>query len=281
MRGRAVCKICASMAQERFRATVLGRHHVAYYCCESCGFMQTEEPYWLPEAYSNSITASDTGSLLRSLFLAELASVILYCFYDRDAKYLDFAGGYGLFARRMRDIGFDFYWRDAYSPNLVARGFEYAEELGRIELITSFESFEHFSEPIAEIERMLAISRNIIFTTELLPDPIPTPEQWYYYGLHHGQHISFYSERTMRYIADKYNLRYCSSNSLHFLSDKPLAPTTLSFLTSLRRFGLFLYVKRRMTSRTVLDSVELTNRAMDTHRQSAEDPEVRVDKSHS
>jgi hypothetical protein len=261
MQSVIACKICASMSREQFNATVLGKYHVRYYFCDNCGFLQTEEPRWLSESYRDSITASDTGALLRSLSFAEIASVILYFFFNRNSRYLDFAGGYGLFSRRMRDIGFDFYWHDRYSPNLLAKGFEYTEALGKVELITSFESFEHFSDPTAEIERILSISRNILFTTELLPHPVPRPDEWYYYGLHHGQHVSFYSHRTLRYIANKYSLHLYSAQPLHILTEKVLQPAVLTLLLGLRRFGLFFYVKQRMTGRTVRDSIELAGRS--------------------
>ncbi|MGD1074632.1 MAG: class I SAM-dependent methyltransferase [Thermodesulfovibrionales bacterium] len=233
------------------------KYDVSYFYCDMCGFLQTEEPFWLPESYHESITLPDTGGLLRSLALAEIISVLIYFIFDRSARYLDYAGGHGLFTRRMRDIGFDFFWRDRYSPNLLASGFEYTEDLGSIELITSFESFEHFSDPIKEIETMLALSRNIIFTTDLLPSPVPQPEDWYYYGLPHGQHISFYSLRTLQYIADRYRLKLYSVYPLHILTPKNLSSASLKLLLRLRGLGLFLYVKRKMRSRTVDDSIVL------------------------
>jgi len=120
----------------------------------------------------------------------------------------------------MRDIGFDFYWNDKYTQNIFARGFE-GGLLDNYEAITTFESFEHFVEPIKEIENMLLISKNIIFTTELLPSPVvPYPDKWWYYGLEHGQHISFYSEKTLNYIAKKYNLFLYKVGSIHLLHKK-------------------------------------------------------------
>lgn len=258
MNTRPLCRICTSSPREIFRARILRKYDVDYYYCDTCGFLQTQEPFWLHEAYHEPITLPDTGGLLRSLTLAEITSVLIYTLFERNARYLDYAGGYGLFTRRMRDIGFDFYWRDRYSPNLLARGFEYSEDLGKVELITSFESFEHFSEPITEIEAMLALSRNIIFTTELLPIPVPRPEEWYYYGLKHGQHISFYSLRTLQYIADRYGLRLYSVHPIHILTPKTISSAFLKVLLGLRRFGLFLYIKRNTQSRTVGDSIALT-----------------------
>jgi hypothetical protein len=252
-----LCRICGTRTPELFKALLMTKYEVSYYYCDTCGFLQTEEPFWLTEAYHESMTLSDTGGLLRSLSLAEVVSVIIYFMFDRHARYLDFAGGYGLFTRRMRDIGFNFFWQDRYSPNLFARGFEYSEDTGDIELVTSFESFEHFSEPVKEIETMLAMSKNIIFTTELLPSPVPRPDEWHYYGLHHGQHISFYSLRTLQFIADRYGLKLYSECPIHILTPKRISPAALRLLLKLRPYCLFLYVKRNMKGRAVRDSIAL------------------------
>jgi hypothetical protein len=252
------CRICSALSKEVFKAKILGKYNVAYYFCNKCEFLQTERPYWLEEAYQISINASDTGSLLRSLVHAELVSVIIYFLFDKQSKCLDFAGGYGVFTRRMRDIGFDFYWQDRYTQNLFARGFEYTDNIGDIEVLTSFESFEHFENPIREVETMLSFSKSIIFTTELLPYPVPQPDEWHYYGLNHGQHISFYSLKTLQFIADKYGLNLYAAHPMYILTSKNINSIQLKLLLKLRRFGLFIYVKKKMKSRTVSDSIELT-----------------------
>lgn len=252
------CNICNSQTSKINRTRIMNKYEIDYYYCNHCGFLQTEKPYWLNEAYGTSITSSDAGGLLRSLVLAETCSVIIYFLFNKNGQFIDYAGGFGIFTRRMRDIGFDFYWQDKYSANLLARGFEYSDKLGRIEAVTSFESFEHFPDPLKEIETMLSFSRNIIFTTDILPSPVPKPEEWYYYGLHHGQHISFFTQRTLEYIADKYNLHYYNTGSIHFLTEKKLELFLVKLLLKLRRFGLFLFVKMNMTSRTVADSIKFS-----------------------
>lgn len=248
------CKICAGLSTFAFSAKILKKYDVDYFLCSECGFLQTEEPYWLNESYCKSINISDTGILGRALYLSEIASIILYCFYDTSGKFLDHAGGYGLFTRRMRDIGFDFFWDDKYSENLMARGFEKREVHSRFELVTSFESFEHFPNPITEIETLLKLSDSILFTTDLLPDPVPEPPDWYYYGLEHGQHISFFSVKTFRYIADKYGLNFYTIGNIHLLTKKKLDAGFLGFTLRLRRFGLFRYVSLRRKSLMVQDS---------------------------
>ena len=235
------------------KATILNRYTVAYFWCRNCGFLQTEEPYWLEEAYQESINKSDTGILSRNLYLSKFVSVVLYFYFDRGGKFLDFAGGYGILTRLMRDIGFDFYWSDPYTNNLFAKGFEYTEDLSNIELITSFESFEHFVDPIEEIENMLKISKNIFFTTQLLPNPIPKLNKWWYYGLEHGQHISFYSLKTLNFIAGQYSLNLCSYGVNHLFTKQKMGQNIFRILSKANRFGLSTFVKKRMRSKTFDD----------------------------
>jgi len=164
-----------------------------------------------------------------------------------------------VFVRLMRDIGFDFYWYDKYTQNLFARGFEYNETMkNEIEAITCFEAFEHFANPIEEIENMLSISKNIIFTTELLPNPIPKPQEWWYYGLEHGQHISFYSKKTFHFIANKYGLSYSNLGSLNILSQKKISNLKLKAL-KLTKFGLHKLLQKLIKSKTWEDHLKMRN----------------------
>ena len=165
------CKICQNHTQKIFSATILNKYVISYFYCSHCIFLQTEEPYWIKEAYSQSINISDTGYMQRNINLSRKVTVLLFLFFNKNMKYLDYAGGYGVFVRLMRDIGFDFYWDDKYIQNLFAQGFEYNQS-DKIEAVTTFESFEHFVNPLEEIEKILAISSNIIFSTEFLPNPI-------------------------------------------------------------------------------------------------------------
>jgi len=248
------CKICNSETQNIFAAKILNKYNIKYYHCYNCGFLQTEEPYWLGEAYQESINIQDTGLLSRNLHLSKQITVILFFLFNKKAKYLDFAGGYGVLTRFMRDIGFDFYWSDKYSKNLFARGFEYNENIKNIELITSFESLEHFVNPLEEIEKMLKTSKNILASTVLLPNPLPNPNEWWYYGLGHGQHISFYSIKTLKFIAQKYGLNlYSNGINLHLLTIKKINRVYFRYLLRLNRFGLFLLCKKSMKSKTFND----------------------------
>lgn len=249
------CKICNQATKQIFKAKILNKYEINYFYCEHCGFLQTEEPYWLDEAYSESINVSDTEYMQRNLMLSEKLTILLALFFDKKAKFLDYAGGYGVFVRMMRDIGFDFYWDDKYTTNLFARGFEY-NNLDKYEAVTTFESFEHFVNPMFEIENLLKVSKNIIFSTELLPNNIPKPEDWWYYGLDHGQHISFYSIRTLEFIAKKYNLNYINLSSLHLLTDKKFSNFQLKIL-KFTKFGLHKILQKLIKTKTWNDNLRI------------------------
>ena len=249
------CKICNHKIKNIFTAKILNKYDVKYYYCDHCGFLQTEEPYWLKEAYSNSISITDTGIMSRNIGSSKITAVVLYFLFKKFGKFLDYGGGYGIFTRLMRDIGFDFYWHDPHSTNLLARGFEIISKNCKYELVTAFEVFEHFAEPIKEIESMLQFSGSILFLTELSPSTLPKPGEWWYYALESGQHISFYSYRTLKYIAQKYNMNLCSnSKNYHlFTKNRKINNKLFSLLLKFRRFGLFFYVKKMMKSLTVDD----------------------------
>jgi hypothetical protein len=215
--------------------------------------VQTEDPYWLSEAYNDSINMSDTGLVMRNVFLSKSASTLIYFLFNRRGKFLDFAGGYGLFTRLMRDIGFDFYTTDPFTPNLFAKGFSYTDQKP-IELITTFESFEHFADPIAEIEKMLAIADNIFFSTQLVPNPLPKPGEWEYYGLDHGQHIALYTPQTLEFIAHKYGLNVYSVKGYHLFTKKRISNLMFKLLVAGGRIGLASIVKKLMKTKTFEDN---------------------------
>jgi hypothetical protein len=253
------CKICRAETKEIFKAKILNKYNTKYYYCGECGFLQIGEPFWLEEAYSRSIVSSDTGLLNRNISMTRKTGLLIYFLFNKNAKFLDFAGGYGVFTRLMRDIGFDFYWFDKYSNNIFARGFEY-DKTSNIELITSFESFEHFINPIERIKEMLMISRNIFFSTLLMPLPIPSPGQWWYYDLNNGQHISFYSLRTLRCIADMFNLKlYTNGFNLHLLTEKKISNSLFKSIMYLSRTPTFWFISKKMKGRISEDSFKMKN----------------------
>jgi hypothetical protein len=107
-----------------FQARVLNSYNVRYFSCDSCGLLQTGESYWLEEPYRSAIADSDTGLVSRNLNIARRLSSHLDFYFDPRAHYAEFAGGYGLLTRLIRDRGFDLRRYDPYRKHILARGFE-------------------------------------------------------------------------------------------------------------------------------------------------------------
>jgi 2-polyprenyl-3-methyl-5-hydroxy-6-metoxy-1,4-benzoquinol methylase len=252
-----ICRICNSNTKHAFTEKVLNKYDVKYFKCDNCRYLFTEEPYWLNEAYLKSINISDTGLINRNVEFSKILSVLIYFNFDKDAKFLDYAGGYGVFTRLMRDVGFDFYWQDTYTQNLFAQGCDYHSEMKiKFELLTAFEVFEHFINPKEELSKMLQLSNTIVFSTELLSSEIPDPKSWWYYGFNHGQHIGFYSQKTLTELAQFFRLNYYSISNVHFFTKHRISSLKL-FLNKFRNYGLYKIVKRNMTSRINSDFTKL------------------------
>src|SRR5438046_2696656 len=97
------CNICSQQCRFLFDTVVLHKYSVKYYKCQNCGFIQTEDPYWLIDAYSSPIGLIDVGLLQRNFLLSEKVSGILDSIVPFNGTYLDYGGGYGTFVRLMRD----------------------------------------------------------------------------------------------------------------------------------------------------------------------------------
>lgn len=257
------CKICLSNAVSFASATLLRRYEVAYFKCEGCGFVQTEEPYWLEEAYFEAIKHSDVGHVQRNLRLAKITKTVISSLFNSSKRFLDFGSGYGLLARIMRDSGYDFYCFDKHCVNLFAPDFvAYPDGQEHYELVTAFEVFEHLVDPIHEIHEIMSFSNSIFFTTELLPLNMPKPEKWAYYGLEHGQHISFYTLKSLVAIAEKLSLNlYSDGKKRHLLTPKKL-PSFAFRIASLYKVAALLSPLFQRASLTVADQKLIVGNAL-------------------
>lgn len=223
-------KITGGTVTHLFNATILSKYNVGFYRCDQTGFIQTEMPHWLGEAYDSAITKLDLGLVQRNVELSERIHRILYKHFNHQGQFLDYAGGYGMFTRLMRNKGFDFYHTDHYCQNLFATDLELKDApVDQFELLTAFEVFEHLENPAAELAEYFKLSDNLLFSTVLLPDPIPQSGDWWYYSLETGQHISFYTKASLQYLADKYNkVFYTDGKWLHLFTSKKLSYNPLS-----------------------------------------------------
>ena len=228
---KILCNVCQTESDFLDQAIVLGKYSVRYYACPNCGFIQTEEPYWLQEAYASAIANSDIGLIGRNIKLSIMCSALFPLFFRSANVFLDYGAGNGMFVRMMRDKGFEFYWQDKYSDNQFANGFGIEDQI-QISILTAFEVFEHLLKPIDSISEMLKYSQTIVFSTRLLPRWRILPKDWWYFTPDTGQHISLYSRESLEFIARKFDLRLSSNGiSFHVLSHKTVPGVVLKALS--------------------------------------------------
>jgi hypothetical protein len=250
------CRACGARAQP-LRVLELAGREVQLYECTVCEFVQTEPPDWLDEAYASPINDSDTGILLRNAANARVVLATLSALGDMRGRVVDFAGGYGILVRLLRDYGVDALWSDPYCQNLVARGFDHAGQPAT--LVTAFEAFEHFVEPQRELDEMLRTAPNVLVSTLLIPKPAPA--EWWYYGQEHGQHVGWFRTRTLETMAAKRRKRLVTNGvSYHLFTDRPISSRRWRLLLRTSRLAALLH-SRRLSPRTWSDHELAADRA--------------------
>ncbi len=243
------CKLCDTTGKKIFSKKILGKYDTDYLKCDKCGFIQTTHNNWLHEAYTSAITSLDLGLLSRNIRLKWQITPIIDAFYPGAKNFLDFAGGYGVFVRIMRDEGFNYFRHDPHCENLFAKHFDHTDSgLAHFDLATAFEVFEHFDDPLAGIQEVFSYAGDLIFTTELY-DNVEDLENWWYLAPETGQHIAFYSTRTLEYLAGRFNKKYYNkAGNIHIFSARSFSQTQLDYaLRDIRQYKQFFgLLKRRL-----------------------------------
>jgi hypothetical protein len=227
------CKVCDGISVFFGETDVLKKYRIHYFRCDECGFIQTETPYWLEEAYSSAIASQDVGIMYRNLMNRELTSAVLNLLFPRVAKAVDFGAGHGVFVRLMRDRGFNFFWSDLHATNDYARGFELLENV-TYDFLTAFEVLEHLVDPISDLSKLMDLSDNVFVSTCVVPQPTPGLGDWWYYVPSTGQHISFYTTESLHRIAARFGRRLLTCGSYHLFTREPKNDLLYKMATKLR-----------------------------------------------
>lgn len=196
----------------------------------------------------------DTGVLARNWLLSRQIGGLLGAWFGNSPRFVDLAGGDGIFVRLMRDLGLDYYWDDPYTPNRFARYFDMEDGVDHA-AATAIEVMEHVPDPIAFIRDSLVktSAKALVLTTVLYEGEVPATD-WWYYQFETGQHISFMTRNTLQVIADTLGCRLYSRGSLHVFARCDLSPVPFRLATSRLYERQLKWVSRHWVPLTGSDS---------------------------
>jgi 2-polyprenyl-3-methyl-5-hydroxy-6-metoxy-1,4-benzoquinol methylase len=201
---------------------------VPYYRCARCSLIFTDFiDDWNNEEVAKYIYNSDYQKVdpeyvgARPLRAAnDMSKHFAGC---EQLRFLDYGSGSGLYAERMRELGFPHV--EAYDPFSSP-----AEPTGLYDFITCFEVIEHSPKPlITFIDMVGKLSQNgaIVVGQTLQPSNIEEiGGRWWYVAPRNG-HVSFFAEETFITLAERLGLVYHSGTGLYAFSrpepSKPVA----------------------------------------------------------
>ena len=115
-------------------------------------------------------------------------------------RHLDYGGGNGALSEALRAQGWDSTSFDPFYDDRAAQ-----PSLGRFNMITAFEVFEHVPDPkvlIADLQGLLADDGIVLFSTLVSDGQIRRPGRltWWYASPRNG-HICIYSTRALKSLA--------------------------------------------------------------------------------
>ena len=226
------CSICEGSSGYYLTKILFKKYKVKYFRCTNCHFIEAEKPrYWLKEAYSSAIIDADTGIIARNITLSKIAALIFLLFCKKDSKILDYAGGYGIMTRMLRDIGLDCYWDDKYAENIFAKRFA-DDKKTKYEMVTAFEFLEHSKDPVKEIRKIIQRYSPKIFLFSTAVHNGNPPKDWWYYSESGGQHISLYTQKSLSTIASKLKLHYLTNGvDIHVFSKNNIPSVLIQFIS--------------------------------------------------
>jgi hypothetical protein len=186
----------------------------------------------------------------RNLLNCEVASAVLKLLFPNVTNCVDFGAGHGVLVRLMRDRGFSFFWSDLHASNDYARGFELQHGV-TCDFLTAFEVLEHLIDPISGLEEMMKLSENVFVSTCLVPEPAPRLDEWWYYTPTSGQHISFYTEDSLRFLAARFGRHLLTVGPYHLFTTNPKSRL---FFRLANRFKIARIINRIYRHTSLIDS---------------------------
>ncbi len=227
----AVCSICGeecapldvvdfnkSCEEAKGKFLRLSGIPVYYFLCDRCGFCFSPTLYkWKLKEFSKKIyneqyieVDPDYKTKRPEANAANL--VAMFRGHETNINHLDYGGGNGLLSNLVKQSG----WKSSSYDPFVNQDINIAT-LGKFNLITAFEVFEHVPDVnklMLQVDMLLDFEGVILFSTLLSDGNIKKNSRlnWWYASPRNG-HISLFSKQSLGMLAEKYKFSMGSFSS--------------------------------------------------------------------
>jgi SAM-dependent methyltransferase len=190
---------------------------IPYHRCVQCGFLFTIAfDHFTPDdfqrhIYNASYILADPDFVERRP--AANATLIHQNFGHAASalRVLDYGGGNGVLAQRLRQLGFDH--AETYDPFYEGS----RRPTGTFDLVTAFEVLEHTPTPrdtLADMASFLSRDGMLFCSTLMQPDSIDRERLNWWYAAPRNGHVSLYSGPALAALATCVGLRWAAANQL-------------------------------------------------------------------
>ncbi len=174
---------------------------IEYVKCTQCGFQFAPSMYaWPAETYRERVY-NDRYWIVDPEF-AEIrpSTNALGVSTMQFKRHLDYGGGNGRLSQLVSAAGRDSTsWDPFHNPCPLA-------DLGKFDLITAFEVFEHAPDPqqlMSDLRALIAPGGRVLFTT-LVSDDQPCLREWWYAQPRWG-HVSLHTKKSLYLLGNKWD----------------------------------------------------------------------------
>ncbi len=215
------CKLCRSETTYKFSLPLVNNIQGDYFECKNCQMLQSYHldsmsPEGMADFYElDSELSLDCGSAWRQYCIMNrvehLVRLKIVPDLSGNHKMLDFGCGSGFVVSALRSefkwntFGYEPYAEATFSSDRVFQNWEAVVQNGSYSLIIASEVFEHFTNPeqqIIKIRDVLAREYAFVYITTGLYVPDKRGKDWNYLVPQSGQHVAFYSHKTMRKVRE-------------------------------------------------------------------------------
>ena len=170
------CPICTGKAEFELLVDIFGELPRKLNRCTVCKSCFYQNPDWLVRAYSDVISTLDTGISERADDIANILTLFSLGSKYQVVKFLDFGGGTGLLARKLRDRGFDWYSTDPLASSTIPLpGIESTSSFAIVSLI---EVLEHIQDPLSCLRSISEVTDIIFISTQIATYNTIDPSWW-------------------------------------------------------------------------------------------------------